>query len=92
MYKLSAPRSVRDDLANLLDTVALAEHYSSAGVAWRERLLGTEITTHLFLSQVLHGDVCCPPLARVSGTVELAAIFLISWRLSRSELGRAGSQ
>lgn len=37
------------------------------GHAWRERDLGPVVTTHLFLHQVLHGNVAVAELRRLSG-------------------------
>ena len=38
-----------------------------AGHRWRERDLGPVVTTHLFLQQVLHGNVAVGELRRRSG-------------------------
>src|SRR5437762_779275 len=37
------------------------------GHRWRERDLGPVVTTHLFLQQVLHGNIAIAHLRRVSG-------------------------
>jgi hypothetical protein len=45
------------------------------GHAWRERDLGPVVTTHLFLQQVLHGNIAVAELRRLSGLSFTAAAY-----------------
>ena len=56
---ITALRQIRDDLAKVLEPVALRDLCRSLGVRWRERLLDPVTTIHLFLLQILHGNTAC---------------------------------
>lgn len=50
-----------------LDHRLVHEACAAAGYAWRERLLGPVVTLRLLILQVLHGNVSCRALGRLSG-------------------------
>ena len=50
-----------------LDHRLVHEACAAAGYAWRERVLGPVVTLRLMIVQVLHGNVSCRALGRVSG-------------------------
>ncbi len=50
-----------------LDHRLVHEACAAAGHAWRERVLGPVVTLRLMIVQVLHGNVSCRALGRLSG-------------------------
>jgi hypothetical protein len=50
-----------------LDHHLVHEACAAAGYAWRDRVLGPVVTLRLMLVQVLHGNVSCRALGRLSG-------------------------
>jgi hypothetical protein len=63
----SALREIRDDLADLLEPLALGDLCRSLGCRWRDRILDPVTTIHLFLLQVLHRNTACAHLPRLTG-------------------------
>ena len=69
---VSALRQIRDDLADRLEPLALAELCRSLGCRWRDRILNPVTTIHLFVLQILHCNTACarpaaPHRARLHG-------------------------
>jgi hypothetical protein len=71
----AALRHLRDDLADLLEPLALRELCRSLGHRWRERLLDPVTTIHLFLLQILHGNTACSHLPRLAGRSFTASAY-----------------
>jgi hypothetical protein len=63
----AALRQLRDELAGVLEPLALQELCRSLGLRWRERALDPVTTIHLFLLQVLNGNTACAHLPRLTG-------------------------
>ncbi len=59
-------RQVRDDLANVLEPLSLAQLCRSLGIRWRQRILDPITTIHLFSLQILHGNTACAHLPRLT--------------------------
>src|SRR5512135_273473 len=72
---VSALRQIRDDLASLLEPLALSDLCRSLGCRWRERLLDPVTTIHLFILQVLHGNTACAHLPRLTGRAFTASAY-----------------
>jgi hypothetical protein len=64
---VSALRQIRDDLASLLEPLALSDLCRSLACRGRERLLDPVTTIPLFILQILHGNTACTPLPPLSG-------------------------
>jgi hypothetical protein len=71
----AALRHLRDDLADLLEPMALRQLCRSLGHRWRERLLDPVTTIHLFLLQILHGNTACSHLPRLTGRPFTASAY-----------------
>lgn len=71
----SALRQIRDDLADLLEPLALSDLCRSLGCRWRERILDPVTTIHLFVLQILHGNTACPHLPRLAGQAFTASAY-----------------
>jgi hypothetical protein len=71
----AALRHLRDDLADLLEPLALRELCRSLGHRWRERLLDPVTTIHLFLLQILHGNTACSHLPRLTARSFTASAY-----------------
>ncbi len=50
-----------------LDHRLVHEACAAAGYDWRERVLGPVVTLRLMIVQVLHGNVSCRAVSRLSG-------------------------
>lgn len=61
-----ALQRVKDDYQRLLSPDIIINLCVSLGHAWRDRLLGPVATVHLFVLQVLHGNVAVNALRRLS--------------------------
>jgi hypothetical protein len=72
---LAALRLIRDDLADVLEPVALRDLCLSFGLCWRQRLLDPVTTIHLFLLQILHGNTACTHLPRLAGRPFTASAY-----------------
>ena len=72
---ITALRQIRDDLAKVLEPVALRDLCRSLGVRSRERLLDPVTTIHLFLLQILHGNTACAHLPRLAGRPFTASAY-----------------
>lgn len=72
---LAALRQVREDLANTLDSLALAELCRGKNVRWRQRVLDPVSTIHVFLLQILHGNTACAHLPRLTGRPFTASAY-----------------
>jgi hypothetical protein len=59
---MDAFRQVLSDLARQLEPETMAQLCRSARYRWRERVLHPVTTSHLFVLQVLHGNVTCSAL------------------------------
>jgi hypothetical protein len=57
---------VKDDYRHLLSATVIESLCTQAGHAWRQRVLDPVVTVHLFLLQVLHGNVAIHHLRRLS--------------------------
>ena len=57
----------KEDPELRLDHRLVHEACAAAGYVWRERVLGPVVTLRLMIVQVLHGNVSCRALGRVSG-------------------------
>jgi Transposase DDE domain len=71
----AALRLIRDDLADVLEPVALRDLCLSFGLRWRQRLLDPVTTIHLFLLQILHGNTACTHLPRLAGRPFTASAY-----------------
>lgn len=71
----AALRHLRDDLADLLEPLALRELCRSPGHRWRERRLDPVTTIHLFLLQILHGNTARSHLPRLTGRPFTASAY-----------------
>jgi len=63
---MDALRQVQSDLARHLEPETIAKLCRSARYRWRERVLDPVTTIHLFVLQVLHGNVACSALPHLS--------------------------
>jgi hypothetical protein len=71
----SALRQISDDLANLLEPLALSDLCRSLGYRWRERILDPVTTIHLFVLQILHGNTACTHLPHLAGQAFTASAY-----------------
>ncbi|MFO0881811.1 MAG: hypothetical protein U0840_31325 [Gemmataceae bacterium] len=71
----AALRQIRDDLATLVEPLALQQWCRSLGHCWREGLLDPVTTLHLFLLQVLHRNTACSHLPRLTGQSFTASAY-----------------
>jgi hypothetical protein len=71
----SVLQQIREDLARLLEPLALRELCRSLGHRWRDRLLDPVTTIHLFLLQILHGNTACAHLPRLTGQAFTASAY-----------------
>src|SRR5437660_3869589 len=58
---------IKGRLADAVPPELIQRLSHEVGHRWRERDLGPVVTTHLFLQQVLHGNIAIAHLRRVSG-------------------------
>lgn len=65
----------RDGLADYLAPEHFEQLCRHSGHVWRERLLSPPVTLHLFLLQVLHGNVAINALRQLSGLCFSAASY-----------------
>ncbi len=72
---VSALRQIRDDLASLLEPLAVSDLCRSLGCRWRERILDPVTTIHLFILQILHGNTACAHLPRLTGQTFTASAY-----------------
>jgi Transposase DDE domain len=71
----TALRHLRDNLAGLLEPLAVRQLCRDMGHRWRERLLDPVTTIHLFILQVLHGNTACSHLPRLTGQPFTASAY-----------------
>src|SRR5262245_54203684 len=68
---LAAVRQIKAKVAEHLQAAAIERLCHELNYVWRDRLLGSVVTLHAFLLQVLHGNVACdavPHLMQASFT------------------------
>src|SRR6266481_3439620 len=61
-----ALQRVKDDLSQLLRPEAILELCRQCGHEWRERVLDPVTTIHVFILQILHGNVACAHLPHLA--------------------------
>jgi Transposase DDE domain len=75
-----------------LDHRLVHEACAAAGYGWRDRVLGPVVTLRLMIVQVLHGNISCRALGRVSGlTFSVTAYCKARARLPVDVLGYVAS-
>jgi hypothetical protein len=66
---------IKSTLTQTIPPDLIEELCHQAGHAWRERDLGPVVTTHLFLRQILEGNVPIAGLRRLSGLAFTASAY-----------------
>lgn len=64
---LDAVRQIKTDVGRQLSAEQIKGVCEEIGYTWRERILGPVTTVHLFLMQILHGNVACDHVPRLGG-------------------------
>src|SRR5438105_2759062 len=67
---LSIPQAlerIKDRVTEVVSAELIDQRCQEVGYRWRDRELGPVVTTHLFLQQVLHGNIAVAELRRLSG-------------------------
>lgn len=72
---LQAVERIKADVAHFLRPTTIVELCASLGHTWRERILDPVTIVHVFLLQVLHGNVACNALPRLTGLSFSAAAY-----------------
>src|SRR5438105_11169410 len=70
---LSIPQAlerIKDRVTEVVSAELIDQRCQEVGYRWRDRELGPVVTTHLFLQQVLHGNIAVAELRRLSGYLE----------------------
>ena len=62
-----ALQQIKDDLASLLSPAVIEQVCLDQGHAWRERELDPVKLIHLFILQILNGNVACAGVPRIAG-------------------------
>jgi hypothetical protein len=65
--RASPLRQISEDLANLLEPLALSDLCRSLGCRWRERILDPVTTIPLVILQILHRNTACTHRPRLTG-------------------------
>jgi len=71
----AAIRQVKDDVALWLSPTQVAQSCAAAGYQWRTRVLTPWVTVHLFVLQVLWGNVACRRVRHLSELTFTAAAY-----------------
>jgi len=69
-------RHFKADVGKALSATLIAELCQALQYAWRERTLDPATTIHLFLTQILHGNVACAALPHLAGLFFSAAAYV----------------
>ena len=68
-------RQFKADVANVLSVETIEQACRDLGHVWRERILDPFTTVHLFLLQILHGNISCAGLRRLAEPTFSAAAY-----------------
>jgi Transposase DDE domain len=68
-------RQFKSDVAKTLAPESILRVCELLGHAWRDRVLDPVATVHVFLLQILHGNIACSALSRLSGLVFTASAY-----------------
>lgn len=69
-------RQIKADVGKALSATLIQQVCRSLKHTWRQRLLDPVTTVHLFLLQILHGNIACAALPHLTGLVFTAAAFV----------------
>ena len=69
-------RQIKADVGQALSTTVIQQVCRAIAYTWRDRVLDPVTTIHVFLLQVLHGNVACAALPHLTGLVFTAAAFV----------------
>ncbi len=70
-----ALRRIKDDLANLLSPAFIEQICRESGHHWRDRKLDPVKLIHLFILQILNGNVACAGVPRIAGREFTASAY-----------------
>ncbi len=70
-----ALRRIKDDLASLLSPSFIERICREVGHDWRERVLDPVTVIHLFILQILRGNVACAHVPRIAGREFTASAY-----------------
>ena len=70
-----ALRSVKEDLAKLLEPESIFSICREAGHKWRKSRLNPAVLIHLFVMQILSGNTACTHLRHLSGLAFTASAY-----------------
>jgi hypothetical protein len=78
----------KDEPLSLIDDATVRDACDHAGHRWRDRVLGPVVTVRLLILQMLHGNVSCRRLTRITGlAVSVTAYCNARRRLPTDVLG-----
>jgi hypothetical protein len=63
----AALQQIKREVARILSPTLIRSVCATIGHTWRNRLLDPVATVHLFVLQILHGNVACSQVPRVGG-------------------------
>src|SRR5262245_54332985 len=69
-------RQIKADVGQALSTTLIQQVCRAIAYTWRNRVLDPVTTIHVFLLQVLHGNIACAALPHLTGLVFTAAAFV----------------
>src|ERR1700722_18555570 len=68
-------RQFKSDVAKTLAAETILQVCERLEHSWRDRVLDPVATVHVFLLQILHGNIACPALSRLSGLIFTASAY-----------------
>jgi hypothetical protein len=68
-------RQFKSDVAKTLAPETILQVCERLGHVWRDRVLDPVATVHVFLLQILHGNIACTALSRLSGLIFTASAY-----------------
>ena len=68
-------RQFKADVGQALSANTIQRLCRSVGYVWRKRILDPVTTVHVFLLQILHGNMACTGLSNLAGVSFTAAAY-----------------